>query len=245
MIDRKSGSCYRYANIFLSIYTFQGNFGAVNSHQISVDHTSKMDDVTHSRTNTRFFYFKRVFDVICCIVLMPVLLFSALVLLLLNPFLNKGKLIFVQTRMGQNCAPFQAYKFRTMSETETTPRCSDSPLELDRITPLGNKLRKLRIDELPQIINVLRGEMSMIGPRPDYFLYASQYLDSVPGYSDRHIIRPGISGLAQTQIGYVQSIAGTKLKVSADLEYIQNLGYFQEVRIVWRTLVVICMRAGT
>ncbi|MGH1579296.1 sugar transferase [Planktotalea sp.] len=217
----------------------------MSSHDFSVFSASQADGVIHHSKNARFFFFKRLFDVVCCVLLLPVLAFSAIVLLILNPFMNKGKLIFVQTRMGQNCAPFQAYKFRTMSEEKATSRCPDSPLEVDRITPLGSKLRRLRIDELPQILNVLRGEMSMIGPRPDYFQYASQYIVSVPGYSDRHIIRPGISGLAQTQIGYVQSIAGTKLKVSADLEYIQNLGFFQELRIVWRTLVVICMRAGS
>ena len=216
----------------------------MSAHDFSEFHSAKSGAMKHRGPKARFFFFKRVFDVICCLLLLPVMLLSGLVLLILNPFLNKGKLIFVQTRMGQGCAPFQAYKFRTMSEAESTPRCSDSPLELERITPLGSKLRKMRIDELPQILNVLRGEMSMIGPRPDYFQYASQYIVSVPGYSDRHIIRPGISGLAQTQFGYVQSIAGTKLKVSADLEYIQNLGYIQEIRIVWRTLVVIIMRAG-
>ncbi len=202
-------------------------------------------DPSHQGPNkARFFFFKRVFDIVSCIILLPILLLSGLALLVLNPFANRGKLIFVQSRMGQDCKPFLAYKFRTMSDNVEVQRSSDSPLEAERITKLGYHLRKLRIDELPQILNVWRGEMSMIGPRPDYFLYASEYIESVPGYSDRHIIRPGISGLAQTEIGYVQSIAGTKLKVSADLEYIQNLGYMQELRIVWQTIVVVCMRAG-
>lgn len=214
-------------------------------HDYSEFHANETMALVPGAKHSRFFFFKRLFDVLCSVALLPALVLTALVLVVLNPFLNKGKLIFVQTRMGRDCAPFQAFKFRTMSESIGMPRCSDGPLELERITPLGRSLRKLRIDELPQIINVLRGEMSMIGPRPDYFQYAAQYMLSVPGYSSRHIIRPGISGLAQTRIGYVQSIAETKLKVSADLEYIQNLGYAQELRIVWRTLVVILTRAGT
>ena len=213
-------------------------------HDFSNLHSRTPEHLSQVTNRTRFFFFKRLFDIVCCICLLPLLLISGLVLLCLNPFANKGKLIFVQSRMGQDCKPFLAYKFRTMSDAIQSERHSDGPLEAERITKLGRKLRKLRIDELPQILNVWRGEMSMIGPRPDYFLYASEYIESVPGYSDRHVIRPGISGLAQTQIGYVQSIAGTKLKVSADLEYIQNLGYLQELRIVWQTIVVICMRAG-
>ncbi|MEP5154561.1 sugar transferase [Planktotalea sp.] len=217
----------------------------MSAHDFSNLHSDKSVSIRQGQNKALFFFFKRIFDLLCCVLFLPILLLSGLVLLCLNPFFNKGKLIFVQTRMGQNCEPFQAYKFRTMSEEKEATRGSDGPLEADRITLLGSKLRKLRIDELPQILNVWRGEMSMIGPRPDYFQYAAHYIESVPGYSDRHIIRPGISGLAQTQVGYVQSIAGTKLKVSADLEYIQNLGFLQEIRIVWQTIVVICMRAGT
>ncbi|MCP3971102.1 MAG: sugar transferase [Rhodobacteraceae bacterium] len=192
-----------------------------------------------------FLFSKRSFDIVASILLLPLLAFFALWLLLLNPFLNSGGLMFFQTRMGRNCRPFQAFKFRSMRKVDQVARSADCPLETDRITPLGGFMRKTRIDELPQILNVLRGEMSLIGPRPDYFAHAIHYIDEVPGYRERHCVRPGISGLAQTEIGYVESVDATRRKVTADLYYIHNFGFRLEAWIVWRTFAVILGRAGS
>lgn len=162
----------------------------------------------------------------------------------LNPFFNRGPLLFVQTRMGQDCSAFSAIKFRTMVPAARITRSADDPLERDRITPLGQILRKTRIDELPQILNVLRGEMSLIGPRPDYFHHARKYMRSIPGYRRRHSVRPGISGLAQTDLGYVSSTEGTRLKVRLDLHYVDNLGAKLDAYVFWRTLVTVFGRKG-
>jgi len=178
------------------------------------------------------------------LLLLPLLGFFALVLICVNPFLNPGRLFFVQNRMGRNCEAFPAFKFRSMREAEAIERSADCPLEVDRITPLGNFMRKTRIDELPQILNVLRGEMSLIGPRPDYFDHAVHYLIEIPGYRERHIVRPGISGLAQTEVGYVEGVEATRNKVNADLYYISNAGFRLEAWIVWRTFAVILGRRG-
>lgn len=160
---------------------------------------------------------KRSFDIIMSLALLPFLAILAVALLILNPFYNKGSLFFVQRRMGRNCEPFQAIKFRSMTDVPQVSRSADCPLEVDRITPLGGFLRKSRIDELPQILNVLRGDMSLIGPRPDYYDHAVHYLEQVRGYRQRHAVRPGISGLAQTELGYIEGVEATKRKVSADL----------------------------
>ena len=191
-----------------------------------------------------FFVWKRIFDIVIGLLLLPVLGAAAFAVFFLNTHLNPGPLIYVQKRMGRHCRPFVAFKFRTMHAAGAVSRTANDPLELDRITPLGGFLRRTRIDELPQIINVLRGEMSLIGPRPDYFDYAVHYLSEVPGYRERHSVRPGISGLAQTEVGYVESTDATRRKVNADLYYIANRGFRLEAWIVWRTFAVIFTQAG-
>ena len=187
---------------------------------------------------------KRVFDIILSIVLLPLLLIFAVVLLVANPFANQGPLMFVQQRMGRDGIGFMAFKFRSMTNVPAISRSADDPLELDRITKLGRFIRKTRIDELPQILNVLRGEMSLVGPRPDAFDHALHYIETVPGYANRLTVLPGISGLAQTEVGYVEGTEATRAKVSADLYYIANRSLQLEAWIVYRTFAVILRRAG-
>ncbi|TNF19090.1 MAG: sugar transferase [Rhodobacteraceae bacterium] len=176
---------------------------------------------------------------------MPFVGLTALCLLVLNPFFNRGPLLYVQPRMGRNCRAFAALKFRTMQPAARISRGAHDPLETDRITSLGRFLRRTRLDELPQVINVLRGDMSLIGPRPDYFHHARHNLRVIPGYRQRHAVRPGISGLAQTQLGYAAGLDATTAKVRADLYYIQNAGFRLEAWLFWRTLVVVFCRHGT
>ncbi|MBA84265.1 MAG: glycosyl transferase [Rhodobacteraceae bacterium] len=192
---------------------------------------------------TVFGALKRVFDILMSLFLMPVLIGLMVVLLVLNPFFNKGSLFFVQSRMGRNCRAFRAIKFRTMIEAQVT-RGPNDPLERDRITRLGGFLRRTRLDEVPQILNVLLGDMSLIGPRPDYYDHAVTYLETVQGYRERHLVRPGISGLAQTEVGYVEGIEATQRKVQADLFYITHTGFALEAWIFWRTLMTVFGRAG-
>lgn len=191
-----------------------------------------------------FRFFKRSFDVTMSLLLLPIVAVVALVLLVLNPFYNRGRLIYTQPRMGRGCQPFTAYKFRSMTDVPAIARTADSPLETDRITRLGGFLRKSRIDELPQVLNVLRGDMSLIGPRPDYYDHAVRFLEEVSGYRERHAVRPGISGLAQTELGYIEGVEATRRKVRADLYYIANASFRLEAWIFVRTLLVILRRGG-
>jgi lipopolysaccharide/colanic/teichoic acid biosynthesis glycosyltransferase len=198
-----------------------------------------------SMTGGAYPYIRRGLDLAGALVLLPVVLVVCALLLVLNPFRNPGPLLFRQPRMGRGCRPFMALKFRTMRPAGAVTRAANDPLELERITPLGRLLRKMRLDELPQVINVLKGEMSLIGPRPDFYDHAVTYLASIPRYRQRHLIRPGISGLAQTEVGYVASIRETRRKVSADLYYIQHASLRMDAWIVWRTLRVVFTRAGS
>lgn len=191
-----------------------------------------------------YLWTKRAFDVVVSVALLPVLVVAGLVLLVANPFFNRGSLLFIQTRMGRNCQPFRAIKFRSMVEVDAVARRAEDPLEHDRITPLGVLLRKSRLDELPQILNVLIGEMSLIGPRPDYYDHALVYLDVVPGYRERHAMKPGISGLAQTELGYIEGLAATERKAAVDLYYIRNASLRLDLWVFWRTLCVVAGRGG-
>ncbi|WP_026352637.1 sugar transferase [Yoonia vestfoldensis] len=187
---------------------------------------------------------KRIFDRAVALALLVVLVLVGAVLVVLNPFLNAGPLMYRQDRMGYQCHRFAALKFRTMRAATGAARGAFDALEADRITVLGRFLRKSRLDELPQIINVLRGEMSLIGPRPDSYDHACVYLREIAGYAERHSVRPGVSGLAQTEVGYVDGIDGIRRKVAADLHYIANASFRLDLWIAWRTIVVVLTRKG-
>ena len=187
---------------------------------------------------------KRVVDLVACLLLAPIVVLVALVLIVLNPMLNPGPLIFSQLRMGRGCRPFRIYKFRSMLPARTVCRGPEDPVEVDRITALGAILRKTRLDETLQIINIVRGEMSLIGPRPDVFEYAAEYCRTVPNYRMRHLVRPGITGLAQVACGYAEGSAATVGKVDKDIAYITTLGWRVEIAIALRTFSVILTGHG-
>ena len=168
-----------------------------------------------------------------------------LFLMVLNPVFNPGPLVFTQKRMGRDCTAFRAIKFRTMACDRAAGRGPDDPVETDRITPLGRVLRITRFDELPQILNVYRGEMSLIGPRPDDFDHATYYLRHIPDYRDRHRVRPGISGLAQIELGYAEGLEATRRKTAADIDYIRRAGLGLDLWIFWRTMVTVWTMRGT
>lgn len=194
---------------------------------------------------TVYAIFKRSFDLLVGSLLLVPMVIVAIVLLLINQFGNKGPLFFIQTRMGQDCAPFQALKFRSMLSETSARRGAFDALETSRITPLGRFLRKSRLDELPQALNVLKGDMSLIGPRPDFYDHAVIYVQDVPGYRDRHAVRPGITGLAQTEVGYVEGLEALERKIAADLSYIRNRSVLLDLWITWRTVLVVFGRHGS
>ena len=201
---------------------------------------------TSKRTfgNKMFWINKRLFDIFVCILLIPLLFITSLIILLFNYFFNPGSLFFIQDRMGKNCSIFSAIKFRTMVPVKEITRKYDDPIETNRITSFGKILRKSRIDELPQILNVLKGEMSLIGPRPDYYIHALEYLKNVNGYRERHIIRPGITGLSQIRLGYAEGLDATTKKVLVDNYYIQKVNYIIEFKIIGNTIITILRGLG-
>jgi lipopolysaccharide/colanic/teichoic acid biosynthesis glycosyltransferase len=194
--------------------------------------------------NKLFWINKRLFDIIVCLFLIPLFFIISIIVLFFNFFFNPGSLFFIQERMGKNCIAFAALKFRTMVPVKEITRKYDDPIEENRITSFGKILRKSRIDELPQILNVLKGDMSLIGPRPDYYLHALEYMKNVKGYRERHIIRPGITGLSQIRLGYAEGLEATEKKASVDNYYIQNVNYIIELKIIGNTILTILRGMG-
>ena len=192
-----------------------------------------------------FWVCKRAFDLFfSTIFLVPATLFVAFWLLLLNPFFNPGPMFYRQTRRGRDCKPFRALKFRTMDVRKRHSRGPNDPVEADRVTGLGRFLRRSRFDELPQVLNVYRGDMSLIGPRPDYYRHARYYMEIIPGYRQRHAVRPGISGFAQIELGYAVGTDATRLKTEADLKYITKAGFALDTQIFLRTIGAVVRMRG-
>ncbi|MEO1104090.1 MAG: sugar transferase [Pseudomonadota bacterium] len=188
---------------------------------------------------------RRVLDVLVALSALPLLGLVAAVLAVLNPRFNKGPVFYRQARMGCGGASFQMIKFRSMTVNHgQATRRFDEPLERQRITPLGAWLRRLRIDELPQILNILRGDMTLIGPRPDAWEHARAFIAKVPDYSRRLAVRPGITGLAQVELGYTEGLAATTQKVAVDLRYIRERSWRLDALIMWRTVRLVAAAGG-
>ena len=179
---------------------------------------------------------KRFIDFILSLVLVIVLLPLIIVVYFILYRQNKGAAFFFQERPGKNQKPFNIIKFKTMSDAKSL----DGKLLPDnqRITKAGKIIRKLSIDELPQLVNVLKGDMSLIGPRPLLYKY-------MPLYSEeqlrRHDVRPGITGWAQ--VNGRNAISWTR-KFELDIEYVNNLSFFLDLKILWLTFIKVLKTEG-
>jgi len=189
-----------------------------------------------------FWRMKRCVDIVLSCALLPVLGLFVFALICLNPWLNPGPLMYRQNRVGQHDRIFTMLKFRTMQRSDGSPRFADA--EAHRIGWFGHILRRYRIDELPQVFNVLRGQMSLIGPRPEQPAFVEDYNLNLPDYPQRHVVRPGVSGLSQVVQGYTSDTDATRDKLRLDLRYIRQAGFRMELYVLWRTLVTVMTGFG-
>ncbi len=206
--------------------------------RIALEHLSETSYGTLSPSSL-YLVVKQVMDwlaaLIAMVVLSPLLLLLALVIRLDS----KGPAIFKQRRIGYRGKPFTVYKFRTMThglpqaEQRTAAMTQDNDA---RITRIGSVLRQTRIDEIPQIFNVLQGQMSWIGPRPEAEILSRWYEENIPFYRYRHIVRPGITGWAQVNQGHVAELEDVTSKLHYDFYYIKNFSPWIDLLIVVRTI---------
>lgn len=184
---------------------------------------------------------------ITVILLSPLLLLIGLCIVLDSP----GPALFTQIRIGHRGKPFRVYKFRTMTAAPEQNKDDAAAIEQamtrdgdQRITRLGAFLRRTRLDELPQLLNVLKGEMSWIGPRPEARILSQWYEKEIPFYRYRHIVRPGITGWAQVNQGHVAEVAEVESKLYFDFYYIKNFSPWIDLLIVLRTIKTILTGFG-
>jgi exopolysaccharide biosynthesis polyprenyl glycosylphosphotransferase len=183
-----------------------------------------------------------LFALSCLFVVLPFIPLIALLIKLTSP----GPVFYGQKRVGMGGKEFTCYKFRTMrvnAEANTGPTWAgdDDP----RITVAGRWLRRLRIDELPQFWNVLRGDMGFVGPRPERPEFVEWLSREIPYYRLRHIIRPGITGWAQIRYQYGASLEQAKEKLNYDLYYIKNISISLDLLIVMESLKTVLLRRGS
>jgi lipopolysaccharide/colanic/teichoic acid biosynthesis glycosyltransferase len=164
----------------------------------------------------------------------PVILFCALLVRLTS----RGPAFYSQVRLGRGGRPFRIYKLRTMvHDCEKSSGARWSTPGDPRITLLGRFLRKTHLDELPQLWNVLRGDMSLVGPRPERPEFVPSLERAIPGYRDRLLIKPGVTGLAQVQLPADTDIASVRRKINYDLHYVRSVGLWLDLRLIVCTAV--------
>ncbi|WP_268808474.1 sugar transferase [Roseovarius albus] len=178
------------------------------------------------------------------LLVMPFIACLAILFFFINPMVNPGPVFFKQKRMGKDGKPFIMWKFRTMVPSDCESRDPNAPVETCRIKPFGMALRKSRVDELPNFISVLLGQMSLVGPRPDAFNHADSFSSKVLGYQERHRVLPGITGLAQVEMGYAEGELETALKAKYDNIYVARCCGRMDLYIIFRTFGVVLRGLG-
>lgn len=178
---------------------------------------------------------KRIWETFFILTMLPITLPIMLITALLIKQETPGSAIFTQERIGQGGKPFSIYKFRSMTTAPPKTESKFATTEQARITRIGKIIRKTRIDELPQFFNVLKGEMALIGPRPEQDSFVKQFEKEIPFYGYRHMVKPGITGWAQTVQGYTDCTDSTREKLAHDLYYIKYFSFWLDVNIVFKT----------
>jgi sugar transferase (PEP-CTERM system associated) len=156
-----------------------------------------------------------------------------------------GPALYHQERVGRHGGLFTVHKFRSMRiDAEATTGAVWASIDDPRITPLGRFLRRTRLDELPQLWNVLKGDMSFVGPRPERPEFVQQLTQEIPFYGQRHVVRPGLTGWAQVRYTYGASVEDALMKLQYDLYYIKNLSLALDLYIIFSTIKTVVLRRG-
>lgn len=199
-----------------------------------------------SRSNQNQFYIiiVRFLEIIIAVIGITIGFLLTPLLLISNIFWNKGQLFYKQERVGKNGKVFSIVKFRTMVKNAEEQGAVFATTNDSRVTPFGKILRKSRIDEFPQFINVLKGEMAVIGPRPERPIFVKEIAEIMPFYETRHVIKPGLTGWAQVNYPYGQTIDDSLIKLQYDLYYIKHRSLYLDVSIVFKTLSTVLFYRG-
>jgi len=201
----------------------------------SLEHHWFLENITH-KNQQWLIITKRTIDILLSI-------FFGLIALLILPFValaikieSTGPLIYKQTRVGLNNKIFTVYKLRSMADNAETNGVQWAQKNDARITRVGKFIRKTRIDEIPQFINILKGNMSFVGPRPERPEFITALKEAIPFYNERHLVKPGLTGWAQINFPYGASVDDTKQKLQYDLFYVKNRSIALDISIILKTI---------
>lgn len=209
--------------------------------KVTIEHLSE-NSFGSLLPNLAYRKIKRLLDLAVCVMLSPLLFFPMLCIAAMIRMDSKGPVFFRQQRVGYRGEVFEMIKFRSMRprvvEDSVSAARHDAMTRADddRVTRIGRFLRRTRLDELPQIFNIVRGEMSWIGPRPEAVPLSQWYDEEIPFYSYRHIIRPGITGWAQVQQGHVTDLDAVNEKLAYDFYYVKYFSAWLDIVIALRTI---------
>ena len=210
--------------------------------RVRIDHLSE-NAFGSLQPSTAYSFIKRIADVLGAVLLIVLTLPIVATIALLIRLESPGPVIFKQRRLGFRGKPFTMLKLRSM-RTNIDGEKFTSGIDDPRITNVGRVIRKFRIDELPQLLNIVKGDMSFIGPRPEALELSAWYEKDVPFFAYRHIVRPGISGWAQVELGYAAEIDGMKIKLEYDFYYIKNFSFWLDILITFKTVKTILTGFG-
>ena len=199
-----------------------------------------------SRSNQNHFYLiiVRFFEIVFSLIGLLIGIVILPLILIGNLFGNRGKLFYTQERVGKNGKIFNIVKYRTMVKNAEQEGAVFATTNDSRVTPFGKIMRKSRMDEIPQFINILKGDMAVIGPRPERPIFVNEIAEVMPFYETRHVIKPGLTGWAQVNYSYGETIDDSLIKLQYDLYYIKHRSIFLDVNIVFKTLSTVLLYRG-
>jgi exopolysaccharide biosynthesis polyprenyl glycosylphosphotransferase len=209
-------------------------------------YSNELSNSNSQRRSTNFDRIgRRVLDIICGLIISAIFVvvfpFVAIAIKLDSP----GSIFYKQERVGLNGNKFTIYKLRSMVQNAERNGQAQWAVKGDsRITKVGNFIRKTRLDELPQVINVLKGEMSMVGPRPERQQFMEKLETQIPNFSKRLAVKPGLTGWAQVNYGYGSTVEDAKIKLNYDLYYCQHQSLALDFQILLRTFAVVLKMQG-
>ena len=199
---------------------------------------------SRSNQNQLYLLFVRFFEIVIALTGIAVGMFLLPFIFVGNAFANKGNLFYTQIRVGKNGEEFRILKFRTMVKNAEAAGAVFATTNDSRITPFGKFLRKSRIDEFPQFVNILLGQMAVIGPRPERPVFVNEIAEVMPFYQTRHVVKPGLTGWAQVNYSYGDSIDDSLIKLQYDLYYIKHRSIFLDINIMIKTISTILFYRG-
>ncbi|MFH6987229.1 exopolysaccharide biosynthesis polyprenyl glycosylphosphotransferase [Flavobacterium collinsii] len=199
---------------------------------------------SRNNNNKLYLFFVRLLELLFSITGLFICFLFIPFIFITNLVANKGALFYTQERVGKNGVVFKIYKFRTMVENSESNGIVFASSNDKRVTPFGKMMRKSRIDELPQFFNVLKGDMAVIGPRPERPFFVDEIARIMPFYETRHVVKPGLTGWAQVNYSYGESIDESLIKLQYDLYYIKHRSIFLDLSITFKTITTVLFYRG-